>query len=96
MSRGFAEEETHDVCKVCDYAIRNEECPGCGFGFESFSIKEHDAEIRRQTLKEVESAMHREAFYIDHEIDGMQKWDGGNWIRYKLFEKVMEQIKGES
>lgn len=48
MSRGFAEEETHDVCKVCDYAIRNEECPGCGFSFESFSIKEHDAAVRAE------------------------------------------------
>ena len=52
MSRGFAEEETHNVCKVCDYAIKNENCPGCGFSFESFSIKEHDAAIRRQTIEE--------------------------------------------
>jgi hypothetical protein len=53
MSRAFAEEETYDVCKVCDYAIRNEDCPGCGLFFQSFSIKEHDAAIRRQTIEEV-------------------------------------------
>lgn len=59
-------------------------------------LEEHDAEVRRQALKEVESAMYNEAFNIDHEVDGMQKWDSGNWIRYKLFEKVMEQLKGET
>lgn len=53
-------------------------------------------EIRRQILEEVESAMYHEAFEVNHDKDGMQKWDGGNWIRYKLFEKVMEQMKGEA
>lgn len=37
--------------------------------------------------------MYYQAFNIDHEQDGLQKWDGGNWIRYKLFENVIEQLK---
>lgn len=40
--------------------------------------------ISRQTLKQT---MYHEAFEIDTE---MQKWDGGCWIRYKLFEKIVD------
>lgn len=58
-------------------------------------LEEHDSEIRRQTIDEVERAMYHECFEESHEQDGMQKWDSGNWIRYKLFEKVMKQMKGE-
>ena len=81
MSRGFAEEETHDVCKVCDYAIRNEECPGCGFSFESFSIKEHDAAIRKQTIEECLAIV---KFYEN-------QYDGICWAIRDL-----EQMKGEA
>ena len=42
--------------------------------------------ISRQTLKQT---MYHEAFEIDTE---MQKWDGGCWIRYKLFEKIVDII----
>lgn len=34
-------------------------------------------------------AMYREAFEKDSD---MQKWDGGCWIRYKMFEKVLEHV----
>lgn len=40
--------------------------------------------ISRQALKQ---AMYHEAFEADTE---MQKWDGGCWIRYKLFEKIVD------
>ncbi len=33
-------------------------------------------------------AMYNEAFETDTE---MQKWDSGCWIRYKLFENILEQ-----
>lgn len=37
----------------------------------------------------LESRMYREAFETDSE---MQKWDSGCWIRYKLFEKVLDAM----
>lgn len=57
------------------------------------AIEEYSKQIRAEILKEVECAMHHQSFYVDHELDGLQKWDGGNWIRYKLFENVIEQLK---
>lgn len=89
MSRGFAEEETHDVCKVCDYAIRNEECPGCGFSFESFSIKEHDAAIRRQTIEE----------FVNRVIGNSTLKSTGEMvieIRMDIFNFIQAQMKGEA
>lgn len=55
--------------------------------------REHDKQIRAEVLKEVEDTMYHEAFKVSHEEDGLQKWDGGNWIRYKLFEKVMGKLR---
>ncbi|MCQ2087952.1 MAG: hypothetical protein MJZ37_07850 [Bacilli bacterium] len=43
-------------------------------------------------LKEIEEAMYIQCFERNNDED-MQKWDGGNWFRYKLFENVLEQIK---
>lgn len=48
---------------------------------------------RTDAIGEIERAMYHEAFEVSHEEDGMQKWDSGNWIRYKLFENVIEQFK---
>ena len=42
--------------------------------------------ISRQVLKQ---AMYHEAFEVDSEL---QKWDGGCWIRYKLFEKTVDSM----
>lgn len=39
--------------------------------------------------EELNGAMYREAFQKD---SNLQKWDSGCWIRYKLFEKVLESI----
>jgi len=41
--------------------------------------------ISRQALRD---AMYHEAFETDTE---MQRWDSGCWIRYKLFENILEQ-----
>ena len=35
------------------------------------------------------AAMYHEAFETD---SAMQKWDGGCWIRYKLFERIEESL----
>ena len=47
---------------------------------------------RSDMLKEIKEAMYTQCFERDNDED-MQKWDSGNWFRYKLFENVIEQIK---
>ena len=43
--------------------------------------------------EELRARMYHEAFEVDSD---MQMWDGGCWIRYKLFENVLnEQILEE-
>ena len=42
--------------------------------------------ISRKALKD---AMYHEAFEVDSEL---QKWDGGCWIRYKMFENVIDDV----
>lgn len=56
-------------------------------------IAEHDKQIRGEVLEEVEQAMYHQCFEVDNPQD-MQKWDSGNWFRYKLFENVIEKLKG--
>lgn len=50
------------------------------------------SEIKLGAYDEVEKAIYRQCFEYDNDED-MQKWDSGNWIRYKLFENVMEKLK---
>lgn len=38
----------------------------------------------------LEDSMYHEAFETD---TGMQKWDSGCWIRYKLFENILDEQK---
>lgn len=92
MSRVFAEEESHEVCKFCDYAIRNEECPGCGFSFKAFSIKEHDAEIRRQTIEEFITRIEED---LDTFCDN-DRWTSDGSLMWKCDEvrEIAEQMKG--
>lgn len=40
--------------------------------------------------KALEDAMYHEAFEVDSD---MQKWDSGNWIRYKMFENAIRDAK---
>jgi len=52
-----------------------------------------DMDIEREKVfNEVEEAMYHQCFECDNDED-MQKWESGNWIRYKLFENVMEQLR---
>lgn len=66
-----------EQCDKCDYFI---------------SVEEAYKHGRADTFKEIEEAMYTQCFERDNDED-MQKWDGGNWFRYKLFENVLEQIK---
>ena len=47
---------------------------------------------RADAIDEVRRAMYHQCFECNNDED-MQKWDSGNWIRYKLFENVIEQLK---
>ena len=47
---------------------------------------------RADAIDEVSRAMYHQCFECNNDED-MQKWDSGNWIRYKLFENVIEQFK---
>ena len=47
---------------------------------------------RADAIDEVSRAMYHQCFECDND-ENMQKWDSGNWIRYKLFENVIEQFK---
>ena len=47
---------------------------------------------RADAIDEVGRAMYHQCFECDNDED-MQKWDSGNWFRYKLFENVIEQFK---
>lgn len=47
---------------------------------------------RADAIDEVLRAMYHQCFECDND-ENMQKWDSGNWFRYKLFENVIEQLK---
>ena len=47
---------------------------------------------RADAIDEVSRAMYHQCFECDND-ENMQKWDSGNWFRYKLFENVIEQLK---
>ena len=47
---------------------------------------------RADAIDEVSRAMYHQCFECNNDED-MQKWDSGNWFRYKLFENVIEQLK---
>ena len=45
--------------------------------------------MRLTDADELRKVMYHEAFETDSD---MQKWDGGCWIRYKMFEKAIDSI----
>ena len=49
--------------------------------------EKHGTLIDKENLR---AAMYHEAFEADTD---MQKWDGGCWIRYKMFENCVESAK---
>lgn len=45
--------------------------------------------MKMVNIEELSDMMYHEAFETDSD---MQKWDGGCWIRYKLFEKCRDKV----
>ena len=52
-------------------------------------------QIRADAIDEVRRAMYHQCFECNNDED-MQKWDSGNWFRYKLFENVIEQLEEQN
>ena len=76
--------------------------------FSAASYEWQDAEIIKQALTIAQEAMSvkckvvktqelRERMYhaAFEEDNGMQTWNSGMWIRYKLFEKVLNEMEAE-
>ena len=72
-----------EKCKVNKY---------CGTCITCEQAKEMYQQGRADAVDEVSRAMYHQCFECNNDED-MQKWDSGNWIRYKLFENVIEQFK---
>lgn len=65
-------------CKSRDYS---ESCP-------DLLVEQNVA--YEKALKDLTELMYQKSMIEDSE---MQKWDSGCWIRYKLFENCVEQLK---
>lgn len=56
----------------------------------------NDSEVYKRgwedAINKLADEMYHEAMEVDHEKDGMQRWDSGCWIRYKLFEMVADKV----
>ena len=59
------------------------------------SVRDYE-EGYADALQDIKAAMYHECFEADQSEDDMQKWDSGNWFRYKLFENVMERLEEEN
>lgn len=70
----------------CDNCPIKNECDEIEYGTSSFNLWA----IYEKALKDLTELMYQKSFIEDSE---MQKWDSGCWIRYKLFENCVEQLK---
>lgn len=43
----------------------------------------------KKAIKDIKEKMYQKSFVEDN---GMQKWNSGLWIRYKLFENTIEEV----
>lgn len=94
--RAFSQQsEEGGICSFTSFGTVNFD-DGCRAGSILNDIyNSGKREGRADMLKEIEEGMYTQCFERDNDED-MQKWDGGNWFRYKLFENVLEQLKEKS
>lgn len=85
----YAESNHRVLAETYKIAIDTSKCNSCPLSIDTRRAEQ----IRAEVLEEVEATMYHEAFEVSHEEDGLQKWDSGNWIRYKLFENVMGKLR---
>ena len=74
----YALYDDHNVCKVTKECIE--------------MLLDLYKQGRADAIDEVRRAMYHQCFECNNDED-MQKWDSGNWFRYKLFENVIEQLE---
>ena len=74
----YAEYNEYNVCKVTKECIE--------------MLLDLYKQGRADAIDEVRRAMYHQCFECNNDED-MQKWDSGNWFRYKLFENVIEQLE---
>lgn len=71
-------------------------CNTCMSSRQQAYLKEYSNirfnEGKKEAYREIEEAMYHQCFEVDNDED-MQKWENGNWFRYKLFENVMQRVK---
>lgn len=84
----LAEDNHRVLAEAYKIAVDTSKCKICPLGLD----KRRADEIKADVIREIEQAMYHQCFECDNDKN-MQKWDGGNWFRYKLFENVLEQIK---
>lgn len=80
-----------DASNDCSAGESGTSCSRCDEMLNGW-LDEYDAKVRSEVLREVVRAMYHQCFECDNDED-MQKWDSGNWFRYKLFQNVIKQIK---
>lgn len=83
----LAEDNHRVLAEAYKIAIDTSKCNLCPLSLD----KRLAEDIRAEAINEVEEAMYHQCFECDND-ENMQKWDGGNWFRYKLFENVLEQL----
>lgn len=74
---------TISTCRDADGVLQ----ANCGDGTGWHDVVEVPTHGRLIDAGELRAAMYHNAFEKDSD---MQRWDSGCWIRYKMFEKVIE------
>ena len=81
-----------EFIKEIENNIAKANCNKLNIGEYEEKQKQIYKQIRAEVIDEVRRAMYHQCFECNNDED-MQKWDSGNWFRYKLFENVIEQLK---
>ena len=84
----------YNLCNHCDH-FKCGECSVDNVNCKEEIEKQIISEIKADVIDEVSRAMYHQCFECNNDED-MQKWDSGNWIRYKLFENVIGQLKEQN
>jgi hypothetical protein len=69
-----------DNCEVCPYAFCHLDTRNCPI----VDLPDHGDLIDRDAFRKT---MYHDAFETDSDL---QKWESGCWIRYKMFERMVE------
>lgn len=85
----MAESNHRVLAETYKIAVDTSKCNHCPLSIDTRKAEQ----IKADVIEEIERAMYHQCFEVDNDEE-MQKWDGGNWFRYKLFENVIAKLKG--